>query len=507
MKKRIIKNNHISKTAVGLCLFAFICIKSMAATGMPINTLHVKNIPDSLSMDVLRKGQLRVTYCFYCKKKDIPSPKKSRNAMQLNKLDTFLGIILKDSFEGYSYAKIAGTTSVEGTYNSNEILAHKRALTISRFFEKRYKLSSFLTVTVNQVAEDWELLEQCVQKANGIAQISPWKDEILRIIHQTPIKQGREVLLMKLGGGVPYQYMETHFFPLQRRAVITMNYDMKNVLQKQCGHELTDSIAEHIVANAFLAPTDAKRFMKDTSIGSMPVSRMQPCFLCEEFWPQPVAPADKPVACFNRTDTIYIQDTLYIEKQHAKSFPFCVIPKTNLLALGGITPEPALRAPMGNMELEFILSRKWSFSLGILYASSHSLSRYQRWAATAYTAECRYKILPVHEYSGLYVGIYGRGGDFDIQRKNTSGSTAEATVNPYNTGRYYEAGISSGYSLFIGPRWVIEAGASCGYRHKRYTPYRNVSADQYVTEHRNSNNSFKLTGLSLSIGYAIGKRK
>lgn len=534
----------------GLCLLGIMLFYAVGSAHAVcrVNMLPLTNMADyrdSLSMEVLRKGHLRITYYSYFQANSVVLKETVRNAVQLNKLDAFFDVILEDSLVAFGKAEITGTASVEGSYVSNEALARQRGQAFSRFLEQRYKLSSRLPVAVNWIAEDWALLEHCVQN-DSTPLIVPWKKEILQIIRQTPIHDGREALLLKLGGGVPYQYMKTHFFPRQRRGIIAMTYDMKGALQKQYKQELSDSVAERIVANSFLTPADAQRFVSDTTISILPISAQQPDSICEESWCIPVVnneipasyiltrqsrlkdvlskamtvidnankliedagdpqpPAPEVALPASRVVTVNHRDTVYIHDVRTESFPFCVIVKTNLLALGGITPEPALRAPMGNLELELVFSRRLSFSISGLYASSYSVSDYRLWSATAYTGEIRYKVLPVHRYSGLYAGLYVRGGDFDIQKKST---TTDATVNPYDTGRYYEAGLSAGYSLFITPRWAIEAVTSCGFRHKRYTPYRDGSSGQYATGVRSSKTGFDLTGLSVSVGYVIGKRK
>ena len=481
---------------LGLSFFTvlFAGAGSTVRAACPVAVSPASAVPerkDSLSMNFLPNGQLRIVYYSY-------QGNLALNArlemLQLARLDHFFNVILKDSLLTYGKAEITGTASVDGAYAANEAVAKKRALDFRRFLDTRYKLSDLFPVTINWVGEDWDYLDYCVTQAEPNSPVFRWKEDILRIIRNVPVMGGRETTLMKLGNGVPYQYLKTRFFPLQRRAILNITYDIKTALEKKYKRQMSDSIVKQTAADLFLIPGFVRHVAEKPAV--VQTKAVQP----DSVKPQPPAPVVAPVVV-NHTDTVYIR-----ESPKTKPLPLCFIVKTNLLALSGVTPEPAMRAPMANLEVEWVLNRKWSFSLSTLYASSHSAGNYKRWAVTAYTAECRYRLLPVNKYSGLYAGIYGRGGDFDLQRDNTSVSETDAVVHSYGTGRYYEAGISGGYSYFLTPRWVLEAGMSGGFRHVRRTPYEVGEDVFYSTGSRKSKNRFKLTGLSISIGYVIGKR-
>lgn len=55
-----------------------------------------------------------------------------------------------------------------------------------------------------------------------------YKDEVLEIIKNTSVEEGRETKLMRLRGGVPYRYLLKNIFPGLRVAICKVNYDIRN---------------------------------------------------------------------------------------------------------------------------------------------------------------------------------------------------------------------------------------------------------------------------------------
>lgn len=55
-----------------------------------------------------------------------------------------------------------------------------------------------------------------------------YKDEVLEIIKNTSVEEGRETKLMRLHGGVPYRYLLKNIFPGLRVAICKVNYDIRN---------------------------------------------------------------------------------------------------------------------------------------------------------------------------------------------------------------------------------------------------------------------------------------
>ena len=112
---------------------------------------------------------------------------------------------------------VVGFASLEGSFKFNEALAMRRALALKTFILQNTRASSNSIMLYNG-AEDWDGLRRLVAASD-----MPRKAEVLRIIDTVPIwdavrKVGREGELMRLGGGGPYRYMLTNFFPKLRNA-------------------------------------------------------------------------------------------------------------------------------------------------------------------------------------------------------------------------------------------------------------------------------------------------
>ncbi|MCD7935919.1 MAG: DUF3868 domain-containing protein [Tannerellaceae bacterium] len=117
---------------------------------------------------------------------------------------------------------ITGYASPEGMYITNEGLALGRARAFMDYLRRQFGLSPYL-FRVSGVAEDWEGLRQMVEES-WMAQ----RYEILRIIDQVGIFEGRELRLMQLDRGEPYREMLHYMFPELRRVEVLVEWTIEN---------------------------------------------------------------------------------------------------------------------------------------------------------------------------------------------------------------------------------------------------------------------------------------
>jgi hypothetical protein len=167
---------------------------------------------------------------------------------------------------------------------------------------------------------------------------------------------------------------------------------------------------------------------------------------------------------------------------------------TNLLADAGVTPEVAYRAPMPNLELEYLFNPHFSIALSGLYKDFFGASGYDKWNVTAYTLEGRYRLLPDGHYGGLYIGLFGRVGDYNFVPSDTQGAGSR-------TGKYQSAGLSLGYTWPFARHWILEAGAGYGYRWTKVRHYTHEGKKENYLTTETTDNGLDLTGLFLRIGY------
>ena len=115
---------------------------------------------------------------------------------------------------------IYGTASPEGSDVYNEKLAQSRADWMFKFISSFADPSSIETVNLG---ENWDGLRELVEESE-----MPYKLDILDIIDNYSIADGREQKLINLHQGIPYRYIKEQFFPQLRCAnYIQIFYDKK----------------------------------------------------------------------------------------------------------------------------------------------------------------------------------------------------------------------------------------------------------------------------------------
>jgi len=107
-------------------------------------------------------------------------------------------------------------------YITNEGLALGRARAFREYLIRQFGLSAHL-FRVSGVAEDWDGLRELVEESRMYQ-----KEEILRIIDQTGIFEGRELKLMLLENGYPYREMLRLMFPELRRVELIIKCTTDN---------------------------------------------------------------------------------------------------------------------------------------------------------------------------------------------------------------------------------------------------------------------------------------
>lgn len=113
---------------------------------------------------------------------------------------------------------VTGYSSPEGNYQSNDVIAKRRAEALRRFLETKYN-STLVEIRTEWVAEDWDRLSDMV-RASDMAD----KDRILDIIDNVDIFKGREIKIRALSGGKSWAYMLKEFFPKLRCASCRIGY-------------------------------------------------------------------------------------------------------------------------------------------------------------------------------------------------------------------------------------------------------------------------------------------
>ncbi len=113
---------------------------------------------------------------------------------------------------------ITGYASPEGNYASNMTLSERRAQALRNHIGATYGLPQNL-FSVYGAGEDWAGLETLVEQSD-----LPQREQILGIIRNTGLFDGRERRLMDIERGAIYRRMKNDMFPQLRRVEYRFDY-------------------------------------------------------------------------------------------------------------------------------------------------------------------------------------------------------------------------------------------------------------------------------------------
>lgn len=118
--------------------------------------------------------------------------------------------------------KIIGYASPEGSLATNKRLSEGRANALKNYLASVYEFPKDI-YSIEFGGENWDGLFKALNESNY-----DYKDQVLAIIENTTIENGREKKIMDLQGGVPYRQMLKDIFPSLRTAVCRVDYNVKN---------------------------------------------------------------------------------------------------------------------------------------------------------------------------------------------------------------------------------------------------------------------------------------
>ena len=165
-----------------------------------------------------RQVESAILYIDYPLNKYEVYPDFRNNRRELDKIDRILAPLLADTYATIERIRIRGYASPDGPYRHNEILSYNRSHQFMGYLRDTYRLSKNL-FDVTRVAEDWEGLVDLLNQ-----DMPPYRPEVIGIIRQYGILDGREKRLMDLRGGSPYKDMLRRLFPKLRRIEVYVEY-------------------------------------------------------------------------------------------------------------------------------------------------------------------------------------------------------------------------------------------------------------------------------------------
>lgn len=319
--------------------------------------------------------------------------------------------------------------SPDGTSKVNELLARKRCDAISDYIEGKAGVNPKLIVKI-PAGIAWDGLRELVEKTPDV----PSRNAVLNILSNTPlwiydkdgrVIDGRKSQLMSLDRGVPYRWMLRHLFPQLRNAVaVTM-------MTKGVSSPVKES--EDIRIN--VSEPEIRSTEKSDSIVN------------EESTGKPLVPEFAEDS--ELSERLPIEQT---ENEIVSTSRQRFALKTNILYDACLFP---------NLELEWLINRKWSVGLeGDIAWYKLNFTHIYRLAVIS--PEVRYHYRQRAPWHGMYVGLFLGGGLFQLENGH-DGYRGEGGMG----------GVSFGYMWPIGKYFSLEAGIGVGYLYSRYKVYEN----------------------------------
>ena len=227
-----------------LCVLSMTSVLRAGGAPVPPGENSQLSISDSTYRQVITEGSKSLScYLNYPQGSAKIIPDFENNSSELRKLDDFIRQVFRDSLIYVDSIRLSGYCSIEGSYGVNERLAKTRVMGFKNYLDNEYDLSQRYPIRVNWVAEDWDELLKLVEDSD-----MPKRDEVIYLIENVGVFQGREKRLMDLDNGVPYRYMSKHFFPGLRRVEITVNYDLRRILEEKLHTKLSQEEFEAALA-------------------------------------------------------------------------------------------------------------------------------------------------------------------------------------------------------------------------------------------------------------------
>lgn len=348
-----------------------------------------------------------------------------------------------DSISITSYA------SPDGNARYNLALVNRRADAVKGYLVWKYPGLDQHRIQILPGGENWAGLRQLVEIDDAV----PNREEVIEILDKVPDTERCKVLLRRLDKGIAYRYINKHLLPRLRNAAICM------VRLKEPTH---DSILENVKSD------------KITSVAHAEVSD------CIAY-----TPAIFPVFDSNKYP---------VGSSHCS--PLLAL-KTNLLSWVGFTSNGDIASFRPNLSAEIFFARRWSVIGSAEYSNWRGGKSNKFWGVSGYSIESRVWLLDTDSYRWLYLGVYGKFGDFDYRPEPDCALVCDGSSV---TGTYWDSGLSLGVYLPLTSHWGLEAGLRGGYRKTVGKAYDYEPPHAYY-HHDAPSTHWGITGFIFSLTY------
>ena len=161
------------------------------------------------------QGTARVGFLVDC---IVINPALFDNAMELREIENVIRTVTDNPDATLLRIHLKGFASPEYRYEHNHRLARNRTLALKAHISNQFDLPDNV-FRISYVAEDWHGLIEMMQNVDV-----PYKAQVLDIINNVGIFDGREDRLRELKNGVPFRFMLDNLFPQLRRTEFKIEY-------------------------------------------------------------------------------------------------------------------------------------------------------------------------------------------------------------------------------------------------------------------------------------------
>lgn len=361
-------------------------------------------------------------YFTYPSNSSVIHPELGDNVSELERLDQFIRYALQTKSLSIRRIRLTGYCSIEGDSRRNMILSRERVEGFHNYLYRVYPSLYRYPVDLAWVGEDWINFSTMLSRSTLSV-----KSEALAIIRHHSNTSDRKRLLYRLNGGLFYKQIEKQFFPLLRRVEITVEYASDPTQHTPDSVSFPDPLIYNVLDKRLgvLVPDSSRVWETANDLSLVAVNR-------------------GGYRSFTRGIRVYPRFAI----------------KSNLLYWMGITPDADHTTWVYNLSVEYFLSHCWSVEAGFRYSDRSYNDGREFQGISGYHIEPRYHWqFPSFNAVSLYLGIYGRFGDYNYSRGEAA------------TGKYWDAGLSSGFHFRLYRGWGLEAGCRSGYVHSRSTVY------------------------------------
>ena len=323
---------------------------------------------------------------------------------------------------------IFSSASPDGPLANNRRLARERGMNAKKYLLAHMPAERHLPdsiIKIDDTAENWEDLYKMIQDEYPYAD----KADVLELLDaETITDDRRKVLLKRLNGGKPWQYIKREILPHLRYATWVAVW-----VKIQRESDLPQRPEPDYFTTVYTAPY-------------LPVIDTLPTYV----WPE-------------------IEDTCIVEYKQTRTL-FAL--KSNLLYDALSLVNYSVELPLYRNKLSMVLYHqfpwwRWGEAKNEYCLRFLSVGGEARWWFLPKVHEATDRRIRRDKFTGHFLGVYSESGKYDFERQR----------DICYQGEFWSAGLSYGYAMPIGKRLNMEFSISAGYASIAYRGY--TSSEDY----------------------------